>query len=68
MCSIDPLLFPLVYYNGFYLFNQENEKSYGLDVVVEIMVALERSAYEALGTDFGKYNQKLRQLLFNIKV
>ncbi|XP_066314376.1 protein REPRESSOR OF VERNALIZATION 1-like isoform X1 [Miscanthus floridulus] len=45
----------------------ENEKSYGLDVVVEIMVALERSAFEALGTDFGKYNQKLRQLLFNIK-
>jgi len=45
----------------------ENEKSYGLDVVVEIMTALERSAYEALGTDFGKYNQKLRQLQFNIK-
>ncbi|XP_062200813.1 protein REPRESSOR OF VERNALIZATION 1 isoform X2 [Phragmites australis] len=45
----------------------DNEKSYALDVVVPIMVALERSAYEALGSDFGKYNQKLRQLLFNIK-
>ncbi|KAL6884544.1 hypothetical protein ACP4OV_010480 [Aristida adscensionis] len=45
----------------------DNEKSYVLDDVVPIMVALERSAYEALGNDFGKYNQKLRQLWFNIK-
>jgi hypothetical protein len=52
----------------FYLFNQDNEKSYAPDVVVQIMVALERSAYEALGNDFLKYNQKLRQLVFNIKV
>jgi len=45
----------------------DNEKSYAPDVVVPIMVALERSAYEALGNDFLKYNQKLRQLMFNIK-
>ncbi|KAG8051762.1 hypothetical protein GUJ93_ZPchr0001g32352 [Zizania palustris] len=45
----------------------DNEKSYAPDVVVSIMANLERSAYEALGFDFQKYNQKLRQLLFNIK-
>ncbi|RCV25682.1 hypothetical protein SETIT_5G184700v2 [Setaria italica] len=45
----------------------DNEKSYTHDVVVPIMVALERSAFEALGNDFLKYNQKLRQLMFNIK-
>jgi hypothetical protein len=48
--------------------NQNNEKTYVLDDVVPIIVALERSAFEALGTDFLKYNQKLRQLSFNIKV
>jgi hypothetical protein len=36
-------------------------------VIVSIMASLERSTYEALGSDFQKYNQKLRQLLFNIK-
>jgi hypothetical protein len=51
-----------------YVFNQDNEKSYTYDVIVPIMVALERSAFEALGNDFSKYNQKLRQLIFNIKV
>ncbi|KAF8670780.1 hypothetical protein HU200_050451 [Digitaria exilis] len=45
----------------------ENEKSYPPEVVVPIMVALENSAYEALGNDYAKYNQKLRQLVFNIK-
>ncbi|GJN12922.1 hypothetical protein PR202_ga31249 [Eleusine coracana subsp. coracana] len=47
--------------------SDNNEKKYALDDVVPIIVALERSAYEALGTDFLKYNQKLRQLSFNIK-
>jgi len=61
------LLFPVITMI-FYVFNQDNEKSYAPDVVVPIMVALERSAYEALGNDFLKYNQKLRQLMFNIKV
>ena len=61
------LLFPVITMI-FYVFNQDNEKSYAPDVVVPIMVALERSAYEALGNDFLKYNQKLRQLVFNIKV
>ncbi|KAF2950507.1 uncharacterized isoform X3 [Oryza sativa Japonica Group] len=45
----------------------DNEKSYSPDVIVSIMASLERSTYEALGSDFQKYNQKLRQLLFNIK-
>ncbi|KAF8666980.1 hypothetical protein HU200_053147 [Digitaria exilis] len=44
----------------------ENEK-YPPEVVVPIMAALESSAFEALGNDYAKYNQKLRQLLFNIK-
>uniref|UniRef100_A0A0E0C316 BAH domain-containing protein n=1 Tax=Oryza meridionalis TaxID=40149 RepID=A0A0E0C316_9ORYZ len=46
---------------------EDNEKSYSPDVIVSIMASLERSTYEALGSDFQKYNQKLRQLLFNIK-
>ncbi|KAJ1257404.1 hypothetical protein BS78_K057400 [Paspalum vaginatum] len=46
---------------------QDTEKSYAPDLVVAIMVGLEASAYEALGGDFTKYNQKLRQLWFNIK-
>ncbi|XP_015688319.2 uncharacterized protein LOC102709893 isoform X2 [Oryza brachyantha] len=46
---------------------EDNEKSYAPDVVISIMASLERSTYEALGSDFQKYNQKLRQLLFNIK-
>ncbi|KAF0920039.1 hypothetical protein E2562_032613 [Oryza meyeriana var. granulata] len=46
---------------------EDNEKSYAPDVVVSIMASLERSTHEALGSDFLKYNQKLRQLLFNIK-
>ncbi|GJN05091.1 hypothetical protein PR202_ga22692 [Eleusine coracana subsp. coracana] len=45
-------------------------KNYGilaLSDVVPIIVALERSAYEALGTDSDKYNHKLTQLWYNIK-
>ncbi|CAL4963398.1 unnamed protein product [Urochloa decumbens] len=45
----------------------DNEKSYAPDVVVPIMVALETSVFEALSNDFQKYNQKMRQLQFNIK-
>lgn len=65
---IDPSFPSLITVMIFYLLNQENEKSYPPEVVVPIMVALESSAYEALGNDYAKYNQKLRQLLFNIKV
>lgn len=32
------------------------------------MTALEKGAHEALSADFQKYNQKMRQLAFNLKV
>ncbi|GJN25809.1 hypothetical protein PR202_gb13687 [Eleusine coracana subsp. coracana] len=48
--------------------SNDKDKSYGLNDVVPIIVALERSAHEAIGiTDSGKYNQKLRHLWYNIK-
>jgi hypothetical protein len=36
--------------------------------VVPSIIELEKRAYEALGADFQKYNQKMRQLDFNLKV
>lgn len=32
------------------------------------MTTLEKVSYEALGSDFQKYNQKMRKLDFNLKV
>ncbi|MQM06055.1 hypothetical protein Taro_038876 [Colocasia esculenta] len=37
------------------------------DTVIPAIVALERTAHDALGSDFRKYNQKMRQLDFNLK-
>ncbi|CAL5187530.1 unnamed protein product [Lathyrus oleraceus] len=37
------------------------------DAAVSAIVALEKASNEALPTDFQKYNQKLRQLDFNLK-
>ncbi|KAJ7952307.1 bromo-adjacent-likey (BAH) domain-containing protein [Quillaja saponaria] len=37
------------------------------DAAVPAVVALENASHGALGSDFLKYNQKLRQLLFNLK-
>ncbi|KAL3499342.1 hypothetical protein ACH5RR_038435 [Cinchona calisaya] len=37
------------------------------DSVVPAVVALEKASYEALSSDFMKYNQKMRQLSFNLK-
>ncbi|KAJ7944920.1 Bromo-adjacent-like (BAH) domain protein [Quillaja saponaria] len=37
------------------------------DASIPAIVALEKASHDALGTDFQKYNQKLRQLLFNLK-
>uniref|UniRef100_A0A1D1Y1U5 Protein polybromo-1 n=1 Tax=Anthurium amnicola TaxID=1678845 RepID=A0A1D1Y1U5_9ARAE len=37
------------------------------DVAVPAITALEKAAHEALGSDFQKYNQKMRQLDFNLK-
>ncbi|KQK08182.1 FK506-binding protein 3 isoform X2 [Brachypodium distachyon] len=45
----------------------DNENSYAPDVVVSIMASLEKSTYDSLGSDFQKYNQKMRKLEFNIK-
>ncbi|TVU23637.1 hypothetical protein EJB05_26013, partial [Eragrostis curvula] len=47
--------------------SDDNKKLYILDDVVPMIVSIERSAHEALGADFRKYNQKLRQLSINIK-
>jgi hypothetical protein len=38
------------------------------DAAVSAIVSLEKASHEALSTDFQKYNQKLRQLDFNLKV
>lgn len=38
------------------------------DSAVSAVTALEKASHEALSTDFTKYNQKLRQLCFNLKV
>lgn len=38
------------------------------DSAVPAVVSLEKAAHEALSSDFQKYNQKMRQLTFNLKV
>lgn len=38
------------------------------DSAVSAATALEKACNEALGSDFQKYNQKMRQLCFNLKV
>ncbi|XP_055821535.1 uncharacterized protein LOC129890053 isoform X2 [Solanum dulcamara] len=37
------------------------------DSAVPAVVSLEKAAHEALSSDFQKYNQKMRQLTFNLK-
>ncbi|KAA8522407.1 hypothetical protein F0562_013232 [Nyssa sinensis] len=37
------------------------------DAAVPAVTALEKAAHDALSSDFQKYNQKMRQLLFNLK-
>ncbi|XP_065858271.1 ASI1-immunoprecipitated protein 3 [Euphorbia lathyris] len=37
------------------------------DAVVPAISALEKASHETLSSDFQKYNQKMRQLLFNLK-
>ncbi|KAH0643985.1 hypothetical protein KY290_035462 [Solanum tuberosum] len=37
------------------------------DSAVTAVVSLEKAAHEALSSDFQKYNQKMRQLTFNLK-
>jgi len=38
------------------------------DTAVAAITALEKASHETLGSDFQKYNQKMRQLDFNLKV
>lgn len=38
------------------------------DAAVPAIAALEKAAHDALSADFQKYNQKMRQLAFNLKV
>nr|CAD1834831.1 unnamed protein product [Ananas comosus var. bracteatus] len=47
--------------------SNDGEKNYWPDVAVQAITALERATHEALGSDFQKYNQKMRQLDFNLK-
>ncbi|KAH7662999.1 BAH domain proteins protein [Dioscorea alata] len=37
------------------------------DAAIEAVTTLEKVSYEALGSDFQKYNQKMRKLDFNLK-
>ncbi|XP_058083955.1 uncharacterized protein LOC131231684 isoform X4 [Magnolia sinica] len=37
------------------------------DAAVQAVTALEKASYDSLGLDFQKYNQKMRQLLFNLQ-
>ncbi|XP_042460685.1 uncharacterized protein LOC122044225 [Zingiber officinale] len=43
------------------------ENIYWPDTAVWVVTSLERVAHEALSSDFQKYNQKMRQLDFNLK-
>ena len=38
------------------------------DAAVPAIAALEKASHEAHSSDFQKYNQKMRQLTFNLKV
>lgn len=38
------------------------------DDAVRAVVALEQASHESFSSDFQKYNQKMRQLVFNLKV
>ncbi|OIV93542.1 hypothetical protein TanjilG_28699 [Lupinus angustifolius] len=47
---------------------QKNSKSFVWpDVAVPAVVALEKASHDTLSSDYQKYNQKLRQLVFNLK-
>ncbi|KAJ4712068.1 bromo-adjacent-likey (BAH) domain-containing protein [Melia azedarach] len=54
--------------NGSQEKSTKNEKSFiWPDTAVSAVTALERASHDALSSDFQKYNQKLRQLVFNLK-
>ncbi|WVZ10064.1 hypothetical protein V8G54_014594 [Vigna mungo] len=48
---------------------QKNSKSFiWPDAAVSAIVSLEKASHDALSSDFMKYNQKLRQLAFNLQI
>lgn len=44
-----------------------SEKSHWPDAYVSAITSLEKASHELLGSDFQKYNQKMRQLAYNLK-
>ncbi|OMO58646.1 hypothetical protein COLO4_34461 [Corchorus olitorius] len=54
--------------NGFHEKASKSGKSFQWpDAAVPAVSALEKASHDALSSDFQKYNQKLRQLVFNLK-
>ena len=53
----------------FLFFNLQSSKPFVWpDDAVPAVVALEKASHDTLSSDYQKYNQKLRQLVFNLKV
>ena len=50
------------------IFFQSGKSFLWPDAAVPAVTALEKVAHETLSSDFQKYNQKIRQLVFNLKV
>lgn len=44
-----------------------SDKVYWPDAAVSAITSLEKASHELLGSDFQKYNQKMRQLTYNLK-
>lgn len=51
-----------------FYFLQDGKPLIWPDDAVSAVTALERASHDALSSDSQKYNQKLRQLVFNLKV
>ncbi|THG08944.1 hypothetical protein TEA_019842 [Camellia sinensis var. sinensis] len=47
--------------------SDDKEKGGSHDAAVPAVTALERASHDALSSDFQKYNQKIKQLVFNLK-
>jgi len=55
--------------SAFTFFTLQSSKSFVWpDVAVPAVVALEKASHDTFSSDYQKYNQKLRQLVFNLKV
>ena len=47
---------------------QDGEDFIWPDAAVQAVTALEKASHDSLYSDYQKYNQKLRQLSFNLRV